>query len=183
MRCFISINMPEEVKEEVVRIQRLIPDFHGKLTEKENLHLILKFLGDMGAEKIKSVKDSLGKIKFSCISCELDDLGVFSEKSIRIVWVEVKGMEGLQSEIDRVLGEVFAPEIRFMGHLTIARVKHVRDKDTFLSSIKRLNYERMKFLIDAFSLVKSTRRPVVQHIKKLRIILCVSENMCVLICP
>ncbi len=45
MRCFISIDLPEKIIQEIKKIQEELPEFIGKKTETENLHLTLKFLG------------------------------------------------------------------------------------------------------------------------------------------
>ena len=48
MRCFIGIDLPVEATKEIERLQRIIkPHFVGKATSSENLHLTLKFLGEI----------------------------------------------------------------------------------------------------------------------------------------
>ena len=47
MRVFISINISEEIRKEIKKIQDFLPEFFGKKTELENLHLTLKFLGNI----------------------------------------------------------------------------------------------------------------------------------------
>jgi 2'-5' RNA ligase len=47
MRAFISIEFPEEIKNELKKIQEQLPEFKGKNTEPKNLHLTLKFLGEI----------------------------------------------------------------------------------------------------------------------------------------
>jgi len=46
MRCFIGIDLPIVAVKEIQKIQKkLEPNFTGRLTSSENLHLTLKFLG------------------------------------------------------------------------------------------------------------------------------------------
>ena len=48
MRCFIGIDLSVEATKEIERLQRIIkPHFVGKITVGENLHLTLKFLGEI----------------------------------------------------------------------------------------------------------------------------------------
>ena len=49
MRCFICVEMPHEAVKEIMRIQGILKktNFNGKLIERENLHLTLKFLGEI----------------------------------------------------------------------------------------------------------------------------------------
>ena len=39
MRVFIAIDLPGNVRKEIKKIQEKLPEFKGKLTEEENLHL------------------------------------------------------------------------------------------------------------------------------------------------
>jgi len=96
MRCFISIDLSENIKQEIDKIQNKLPDFYGKKTELTNLHLTLKFLGEIGEDKVKEVKERLSGIDFEKFEAEIDSLGVFSKKFIRIVWLHVSGCEELQ---------------------------------------------------------------------------------------
>ena len=56
MRAFVAISIPEEIKNRISEIQNQIPKFNGKLTEKENLHLTLKFLGEISQDLLENVK-------------------------------------------------------------------------------------------------------------------------------
>ena len=59
MRTFIAIDIPDSIKNEIIKIQNSLPEFIGKKTEKENLHLTLKFLGEIDEEKIELIKKEL----------------------------------------------------------------------------------------------------------------------------
>ncbi|MEK6917514.1 MAG: RNA 2',3'-cyclic phosphodiesterase [Nanoarchaeota archaeon] len=158
-RTFISIDLPENVKKEVQKIQNQLPEFFGKKIELGNLHLTLKFLGEIDEEKIKLVKEKLKIINTSSFDLELDEIGVFSPHHIRIVWLHIKGADELQKVVDSVLGEIFKPEERFMGHLTIARVKNIKSKKEFLESLRKIEIPRIKFKAHCFRLMKSELRP------------------------
>jgi len=147
-RCFISIDIPEETKKEILKIQEQLP-------ESENLHLTLKFLGEIDEHKIEKVKKKLRKIKYNAFESEIDSIGVFSEKFIRIVWLHIKNCEELQKEIDKKLSELFENENRFMSHLTIARVKSVKDKKEFIEKLHKVNIPKINFDIGSFSLEES----------------------------
>ena len=56
MRCFIALDLPVEIIKEIKKIQKELPEFIGKKTESENLHLTLKFLGEVSEEKIKEIR-------------------------------------------------------------------------------------------------------------------------------
>jgi len=162
-RTFISIELSENVKKEIEKIQEKLPEFKGKKTELENLHLTLKFLGEIDDWKIEEVKKRLKTFSSSPpthpFETGLDKIGVFSEEYIRIVWVHLTNCEELQKEIDKVLDGLFEPEKRFMGHITIARVKNVEDKEKFLEDLKGIEIKNVKFKIDKFYLKESKLFP------------------------
>jgi len=155
MRVFISIDIPEKVKEEILKIQSQLPEFSGKKTERENLHLTLKFLGEIDDRKIEMVDAKLAEIKFNKFEVEIDSIGVFSEKFIRIVWLHMTDCEKLQTEIDEKLKDLFAKEKRFMSHLTIARVKNIRNKKDFLDKLEKIKIHKINFIVDNFRLKNS----------------------------
>lgn len=154
IRSFISINIPKKVKEKVKKVQEKLPEFIGKTTEIKNLHLTLKFLGEIDEEKIEIVKERLRQIKLKRLNVQIGNLGIFSEKFIRIVWLHITDCEKLQKEVDEKLKDIFEKEERFMSHLTIARVKKC-DREKFLEELKKIKVPKIEFEIDRFYLMKS----------------------------
>jgi len=155
MRCFIAIDIPRKIKLKIKEIQDKLPEFIGKKIEFENLHLTLKFLGEVSLDNIEKIKERLGKIKIKKFEAEIDFIGVFSEREIRIIWMRVKNLASLQKEIDNSLKDLFEKEKRFMEHLTIARIKNIEDKKEFLENLKRIKIEKLNFLVDNFRLKES----------------------------
>ncbi len=180
MRCFISIDIPENIKKEIKKIQEKLPEFSGKKIEGNNLHLTLKFLGEVSEEKIELVKEKLKKVKIAEFETEINSIGVFSgpkgvssgEEVIRIVWLNLTNCDGLQKEIDSSLKGLFEPEQRFMGHLTIARVKKLKNKKEFLNQINKIKIPKIKFSVDNFKLKNSvlkTEGPVYEDIEEYKL--------------
>jgi len=173
-RAFICIEFPESIIKEMARLQNLIEKhkFDGKLTELENLHLTLKFLGEVDNVTLEKVKERLSLVDFSEISLKLGEIGIFSHgKSPRIVWVKVLGEEvwRLQEKIDNALEDLFKKEERFMSHLTLARVKYVKDREGFTEGVRKIGVKDIEFKINRFLLKKSDLResgPIYTTIKE-----------------
>ena len=156
MRAFISIDMPENVRKEIKLIQEHLPEFTGKLTENENLHLTLKFLGEISEQALKEIKEKLSKIRFSKLGLSLGEIGTFDYQGMpHIVWIKINHSESLQHKIDVALSDLFPREERFMSHLTIARVKFVSNLEKFKQAIQKINYEKMSFITSSFELKES----------------------------
>jgi 2'-5' RNA ligase len=151
----MSIDISEEIREEIKKIQDRLPEFIGKKTEPENLHLTLKFLGEVNKKKVDEVKRRLREIKFNKFETEINSIGVFSEKFVRIVWLHLSNCAEIQKKIDESLKDLFPEEERFMSHLTIARVKNIKDKKEFLEDLKKIEIPEMSFEVDNFKLKES----------------------------
>jgi 2'-5' RNA ligase len=160
MRAFIAIKFPAEILDEIGEIQEEIEEkelFEGKFTEKENLHLTLKFLGEIDEGKVEKIKEELKKIKFERFEARISEIGVFDPEFIRIIWMRIDGGEilKLQKEIDERLKGFFEKEKRFMSHVTIARVKKCDDKKKLIAELRDIRVPESNFLVREFYLIKS----------------------------
>tara|TARA_Y100000031_G_C8239575_1_gene395027 strand:+ start:157 stop:636 length:480 start_codon:yes stop_codon:yes gene_type:complete len=138
MRTFIALDIPDEVKDKITEIQNEL-QIEGKLTKKENIHLTLKFLGDV--HNVDDIKKQLRNINHEQFTATIDEIGTFSN---RIIWLHLNNVDELQKKIDNILP--FPKENRFMSHITIARPKKI---------IKIPNINKITFQIKSFSLQKS----------------------------
>ena len=172
MRCFIGIDLSSPAIKEIERLQNIIePHFIGKITESKNLHLTLKFLGEIDNDTLKKVKKKLFLIKFQPFELYINKLGVFSKKFVKIVWVKVSNVP-LQQLIDNSLADIFEKEWRFMGHITIARIKNLKNKNSFLELINKTKVNKIVFMVKEFYLKESILQkegPVYKVISRYRI--------------
>lgn len=63
--------------------------------------------------------------------------------------------EKLQQEVEKVLEGLFEKEKRFMSHLTIARVKEIKNKKSFADTLSKIKLKSMDFNVDRFFLMQS----------------------------
>jgi 2'-5' RNA ligase len=137
IRCFIAIELNQDAREQLSRIQKRLkaslPGHAVRWTPPANVHLTLHFLGDVQTDRIDLVGQILQNVGavFSPFSLTLANLGTFpNTRRPRIVWVSVSGeterLVRLQTELGTELqkGIGFRPESRpYSPHLTIGRVK------------------------------------------------------------
>ncbi|MEM2866172.1 MAG: RNA 2',3'-cyclic phosphodiesterase [Candidatus Hadarchaeales archaeon] len=146
MRTFVALEISEEVRERLVRFQqKLLQGWASlKLVEPQNLHLTLKFLGEVEEGRLGEVEEALrrGCSGASPFTMEVKGTGVFpSPQYVRVVWAGVgEGWErvsSLQRDVDRELGRLgFPRDTEFVPHLTLARVKSVKDRGGFLRVVE-----------------------------------------------
>jgi len=163
-RCFIAIEPSRAAIDEIEELQKIIKKknlFLGKFTEPENLHLTLKFLGEIEENKIAEAQKILKKIKFPSFETSLGEIGTFMNRYNSILWIKLNGklIWELQKTIDKKLGGLFNEEERFMSHITIARMKKVPDKKILLGYVKNMKPLKISFKVKEFVLKKSELKP------------------------
>lgn len=163
MRLFIAFGISNEAEKELENAQQAIKRIDSNLGFVREFHLTLKFLGEVDDSKVGEIKERLSKINFEEFNAELDGLGVFpSENYVRVVWVGLEPKEkisALQQKIEGSLEGLFERDNRFHPHLTLARVKFIKDKKTLLESLKKIKPGKVSFEVSSFKLIKSMLTP------------------------
>ncbi len=166
MRVFIAIDLPDELKEEIFKIYNKIKFIRAKFVEKENLHITLKFLGELQPPKVKEIQEALKSIEFEKFKIRVKGLGAFPDfNRIRVLWLGIaEGKEKLlelQRKVDIICKKFGFPlEKEYVPHITIARIKQVLNKEKFLEIIDELkNIDFGYFEVKEFKLKQSILRP------------------------
>ena len=130
MRLFIAISLSPEIRNDFsVLLHKLGPLAPlVKFVRAENLHLTLKFLGEVSPVKLDAVCTTLSTIRSSRpMTLEFRSLGLFpNESHPRVLWGGVESSSNLKSlaaDIDHAMHKLGFPlENRaFLPHLTLAR--------------------------------------------------------------
>jgi len=160
MRLFIAFDIPEKIKKQFVSIKEKIKTKAKiKWVSLENIHLTLKFLGEVADEKINEIKRRLSNVKFKKFDVEVSGIGVFpSENYIRVIWVGLRdstSMFDLAKEINKQLPE-FKNDYPFKAHITIGRVKTIKDREELVKELRKIKIVPQRFSVKEFKLYKST---------------------------
>ncbi len=93
IRSFVSIDLEDEqILSKVESIMSSLSSLGGdfKPVERENIHLTLKFLGNVSPAKLAEVKSALAEVKFQPFALEIKGAGAFpSLKRMNVIWVGV----------------------------------------------------------------------------------------------
>lgn len=173
MRTFIAIELSQEIRDTLAQIASRLK-YAGadvKWVEKDNIHLTLKFLGEISEEKVKLTAARLDTIakETKPFEISLKDLGAFPKiDSPRVIWVGLdkgaKESTELAKKIDTALTKLgFQEETRpFAAHLTIGRVRSGLNK-TALAEKMKSNYGLWTVdhgqTVSSLALYKSTLTP------------------------
>lgn len=136
VRAFIAIELDRQLCAKLGDLQdRLradVPPGLVRWVRPEGIHLTLKFLGDVPAEKVSEIARAVQQAceKHVSFECTVSGLGCFPDAvRPRVIWVGIQEPGGtllaLQRDVDRALSALgFEPEQRpFHPHLTLGRVK------------------------------------------------------------
>lgn len=134
MRCFIAVDLDEPIRRDLNRlIDRLRPSCPKvQWVRPENLHLTIKFLGEIAPAKIASIAATLDQLCSQCrpFDIQLRGLGVFPPAGpVRVIWVGVEDEDGrlhaAQRQCEAALELLGLSRERrpYSAHLTIARNK------------------------------------------------------------
>jgi len=135
VRSFIAIELPDGVKRGLRELQAQLKESSQapiKWVDPANIHLTLKFLGNVAADRLNEITAAMTQAVQGTpsFSLKLQDLGVFpNPRRVQIVWVgvggEVEKLARLQQRVESGLEKLgFPPEgRRFTPHLTLARLR------------------------------------------------------------
>lgn len=136
MRCFIAVEISSKVLADISRVAELLrketslADRDIKWVRPENMHLTLKFLGDVDLNWINSLHTGLKDIvtRHDSFDMTVSNVGSFGTPP-RILWAGIDSchpLMSLQNDIEFfLLTEGFPKEKKqFHPHLTLCRIKN-----------------------------------------------------------
>jgi 2'-5' RNA ligase len=168
-RLFVAVLLPAGVRE---ALGELIERGKQKGTDvrwtrKENLHITLKFLGDVRRDGIPHLIESLKETaaQRDAFNVTVQGLGAFpSAGRPRVLWAGIaEGTHKLESLAAAVEGTLrplgFGNEERFSGHITLGRLRRPEPALWFREWSAQERMEPLKVRVESFWLMKSTLTP------------------------
>ncbi|MHA1269782.1 MAG: RNA 2',3'-cyclic phosphodiesterase [Candidatus Helarchaeota archaeon] len=170
IRTFLCIDLIDnKIINDILEIQREFKTLKSRIksTEQENIHITLKFLGNITIQDCNTIVKLLNDIKFSPFELNIKGLGVFPNIfRPRIIWVGLgngaDNVKDIYNQINNKLKGFQFKKESFKSHITISRVKFFDRADS--NRIKKLfdAYKDKDFgiiNISSFQFKKSTLTP------------------------
>lgn len=170
VRCFIAVECSSgELTGRFNEVRRRLEATQGdiKFVEPENIHLTLKFLGEIDPALVDEVSEVVKATRFKPFTVKIEGVGVFPDlRRPRVVWAGITEGVSEFAEIwkstDLKVSKLgFERERRgFSPHITIGRVRSGRNKDKLAEEIIALSDFEFGLLdVDRVSLKKSVLTP------------------------
>jgi len=171
VRLFLAVLLPDEVRAalaaEVQRLQRVARDVAW--VAPDNLHVTLKFLGEVEPGRVEAVGAALGPVAKTTAAFDVEVLGLGAFPSPtrpRVVWAGLGAgaapLAALAGRVDAALATAaFAPETRpFAGHVTLGRVREPQRAPRLAAALDAGASRRFGLVaVDRIALVRSDLSP------------------------
>ena len=164
MRLFIGIDLDSKIKEELSKIIENLKKIKldAKWVKKENLHLSLKFLGEVSEDKLEKIKEIILKVSknLNPIEISTQNFGFFPNQNYpRVFFIGTDKEEELKkvaSSLEDELEKIgFEKEDRFKSHITLARFRSLKNIDLLKKELKNIDIS-LRFNFTEICLFKST---------------------------
>ncbi len=170
-RVFIAIELSRNVRarlaEHIKTLRNSIPEVRASWSREDNLHLTLKFLGDIPVANIEelSAAASIAAGKVEPFELGVDDCGSFPPQGQpRVLWIGIDDPSGKLSELygtleDECAKAGFSREPRpFHPHLTIARIRQPHGARQLAARHKEIGFNREIVSVLEVSVIRSELR-------------------------
>jgi 2'-5' RNA ligase len=142
-RAFLALDLSLEVRGRIMEVEEEVGRAGGdvKLVPEENLHVTMKFLGDIASPSVEVVHNVMKSVKANPFPMEAKGTGVFpNPRMARVLWVGVGiGSDEVVSvfrQLEAGLMEArFQRERDFTPHITIGRVRSSKGADRLVEAM------------------------------------------------
>jgi RNA 2',3'-cyclic 3'-phosphodiesterase len=158
MRLFAAIEIPETHRLRLSMVAGPLPG--AKWIDREDMHLTLRFAGDIDNRTASDFADHLARIDVAPFDVRFTELGAFGGREPRTIHAGIDGgerLEALQRATDRAAraAGIAAEPRTYKPHVTLARLRGTSSDIVarFLTSRARLDLP--PFTVDHFVLYSS----------------------------
>jgi len=169
VRAFLAIDLDDDLKPKINKIIRQFKEIDTKIkyVELQNLHLTLKFFGDIDTNGLDVLENAIADVvsEFDSFKIKITGCGAFPNKNhIKVIWVGIDDdavIKDLHDRLDKEFARLgFDKDRKFSTHLTIGRMKSARNKNKVKEVIEEFeNFEIGEMEVSEISLKKSTLTP------------------------
>ena len=170
-RLFIAIELTatvrKKVKDHIDRLRAACPDVRASWALKDNLHLTLKFLGDVPLTRVETLSQAARRAASNASPFELiiEGAGSFPPRDQpRVLWIGIEDPSGKLAELHAGLEEEcseagFAREQRpFHPHLTIARLRQPQGARQLAARHKEIGFGPETVSVPEIAVIRSELR-------------------------
>ncbi len=166
MRLFTAIDLPDDIKDYLFELENKFSSNKAakiKWVFRKNLHLTIKFFGEVPDDKAQELIEKLKNVKFKKFGLKLADFGFYSSHGkTGVIWAGAEPAEKV-AELQKLVDAetIGLGDLKIGAHITIGRVKFVKNKEGFARFAEEVNsfkIEKLSFDVDRFCIFRSILR-------------------------
>lgn len=171
-RVFCAVELPDVVRarleDHVRRLRKALPDAAASWSRVENIHLTLKFFGNVEVKRIQKISEAAERAvrEFSRFQIRVGGTGVFPRPSRpQVLWIGVEDPSGQLSALqekfeDECAVEGFPKEDRaYKPHLTIARLRKPEGSRRLAEAHLAMRFEPLEIGVSEIVVFRSELSP------------------------
>ena len=171
-RVFCAVELPAEVRarleDHVRQLRKAVPDVAASWSRVENIHLTLKFFGNVEVKRIEKISAAAERAvkEFSTFQIRIGETGVFPRPSRpQVLWIGVADPSGRLSALqekfeNECAAEGFSKEDRaYKPHLTIARLRKPEGARQLAETHLQMKFEPIEVEVKEIVLFRSEISP------------------------
>ncbi len=174
MRLFVALEIPAAVRDNLAALITELRELSAKVADKrsrwvrqENLHVTLKFIGEVSPAKLEGIRDALSAIRSNApVEITIRGLGFFPDEQYpRVLWAGLDAsanLPPLAGDIDGALETQGIERERraFTPHLTLARIEPPGLHEKLRAAIQKNGAREFgSFQAREFHLIESKLKP------------------------
>ncbi|MCF7825342.1 MAG: RNA 2',3'-cyclic phosphodiesterase [Candidatus Marinimicrobia bacterium] len=179
IRTFLALPIPEQIKGYFKNMLVPIVDRQDKINwvKPENIHITLNYLGETDSDKIEEHALRIESVvnAFPTFQLGTTDTGIYPHANApRVLWVGSMPydltLNAFKQKLDKELLQLgYTLDNRpFQPHITLARVKTISRKSTFIHKFLSAEVREFNFEVDTVVWMKSTLTPVGAEYEELK---------------
>jgi 2'-5' RNA ligase len=167
-RVFCAVALPDiaraGIMKHIARLREAVPEAPASWSRDQNIHLTLKFLGEIPTAKITDLSSAIARAVegLSPFEMRLEGTGVFPNRGTpRVLWLGItddsERLAQLQSRIENECAvEGFSKEARpFHPHFTVARLRKPHGARTLAQAHRELVFEPTEVHVSEVLVIRS----------------------------
>ena len=167
-RLFIAVPIPDYIKNSLLQLKVNIPG--AKWTQEDQLHITLKFIGEVDGQVFNDIRKILSEIKMDQFPLQIKGVGYFppgnfhKRSAPKVLWAGIEDvvlLTRLRNKIESTLNEcgIKREGRKFNPHITLARLRnsHPNSITEFLSAYS--TFKSDSFGVGEFRLYSSKLLP------------------------
>ena len=162
-RLFLAITLPDSVRQLLIERQTELSGMRWALPD--NLHLTLRFIGEVPQAKVSAIKAGLRTVSGNTFSLQVKGLGYFDKRPQAVVWAGVREsapLLALKKQVDDALAlhaGIKTSDGRFSPHITLGRAKQADRAALKSFTAKYGDTTTAAFTVESFTLFNSVLAP------------------------